>query len=269
MPGGSGMIRGNGKVGLSCTITHKEYMVRNFLIWIALLSAATYALNAQADSSQQVIFNQIYSAAERAYGMNQELVNGVLPESKNRDAIGHPYFLDYYTDQGSVIYRGKQYANLSLRYDIYDQQLLLIYLHDEVEYQLWLHKEFITEFSVEKKRFIHEALGAFKEPRFYQVIGEELPVKVLYHWEKGLTKVNAGNSEKSMFEQRKECYILFDNELVDFKGNRSFTGRFPSRFNKSIKKYLRKNSTKVKRASDTEMELLVEYINTLSPDGDK
>jgi hypothetical protein len=93
------MIRGNGKIGLSCTVIYKEYMVRYYLSWIALLSAASYALNAQADSSQQVIFNQIYSAAERAYGMNQELMNGVLPETKNRDAIGHPYFLDYYTDQ--------------------------------------------------------------------------------------------------------------------------------------------------------------------------
>lgn len=58
---------GNGKVGLSCTVIFKEYMVRNYLIWMVLLSAATYALNAQVDSSQQAIFNQIYSAAERSF----------------------------------------------------------------------------------------------------------------------------------------------------------------------------------------------------------
>ena len=244
-------------------------MSRKNLSCIVLLLAAAYALNAQVDSSRQVMFKEIYSAAERAYGMNQELMNGVLQESGEQDALGHPYFLDYYTDQGSVIYRGKLHTDLSLRYDIYNQQLLLIYLHDREEYHIWLHKHFITQFIVENKRFIHETLGAFKEPRFYQVIGEGHPVKVLYYWEKGLTKVNAGNSEKTMFEEQRESYILVDNEVYSFKGNRSFAGRFPMSFKKSIKEYLRKNATRVKRASDDEMENLVEYINTLSPDGNK
>jgi hypothetical protein len=245
-----------------------KYTIRNYLICLVLLSAASCALNAQEDRSRQALFNQIYSAAEREYGMHQELTNGVLLVSKNQDAIGHPYYLDYYTNQGSVIYRGKKYANLNLRYDLFDQQLMLIYLHDGVEYKLWLHKEFIAEFFVENKRFIHEILGGDKEPRFYQVIGEGLPVKVLYFWDKSLTKVNAGNSEKSMFEERKESYILRDNELVSFKGNRSFAGRFPSDFNKAIKKQIRKHAIKVKNATDAEMELLVEYINKLST-GDK
>jgi hypothetical protein len=244
------------------------YTIRNYLIWMILLSAASCALNAQVDRSQQAVFNQIYLAAEGEYGMPQELTNGVLLVSKNQEAIGHPYYLDYYTNQGSVIYRGKPYANLNLRYDLFDQQLLLIYLYDGVEYKLWLHKEFIAEFTVENKRFIHELLGDAKEPRFYQVIGESLPVKVLYFWEKSLSKVNAGNSEKSMFEERKERYILRDNELVSFKGNRSFAGRFPSDINKAIKKHIRKHSMKVKNATDAEMELLVEYINSLST-GDK
>ncbi len=263
------MIRENGKFGLSCSFILKEYMSRNYLTWTVLLSAATCAINAQVDSSQQAIFEEIYSAAEQAYGMNQELLNGVLQERVNHDALGHPYFLDYYTDQGSVIYRGKQYAGLSLRYDIYDQQLLLIHLHDGVEDKLWLHEEFITEFTIENKRFIRDTLGGLKEPRFYQVIGLDYPLKVFYYWEKGLTKVNAGNSEKTMFEERRESYILVDNKLVGFKGNRSFTGRFPTSFKKSIKEYLRKNTTKVKRASDAAMEHLVEYINTLSPGGNK
>lgn len=245
-----------------------KYTIRNYLICLVLLSAASCALYAQEDRSRQALFNQIYLAAEREYGMHQELTNGVLLVSKNQDAIGHPYYLDYYTNQGSVIYRGKKYANLNLRYDLFDQQLLHIYLHDGVEYKLWLHKEFIAEFYVENKRFIHEILGGDKEPRFYQVIGEGLPLKVLYYWEKSLTKVNAGNSEKSMFEERKESFILRDNELVSFKGNRSFAGKFPSDFNKAIKKQIRKHAIKVKNATDAEMELLVEYINSLST-GDK
>ncbi len=111
-------------------------MIRNYFSLILFLLFANNAINAQVDSSQQLLFNQIFSAAEKEYGIDQELINGLLFEDKNQDVIGHPYLLNYYSNQGSLIYRGKQYSNLLLRYDIYDQQVLLIYLFNNVEYKL-------------------------------------------------------------------------------------------------------------------------------------
>jgi hypothetical protein len=231
------------------------------------LFATTQALHGQSDSVQEAVFKQIYAAAEREYGMHQELLNGALPPARLQDAIGHPYHLDYFSNQGSVTYRGKQYSNLNLRYDVFDQEVLLSYPHGGEEYQVCLHKEYITEFTIENKRFVHKSLGSFEKPRFYQVIGEGLPVKVLYHWEKGLRRVNAGNAEKSMFEEQKESYVFLDQELLSFTGNRSFAGSFPPDFNKAVKRHLREHSTKVKNASDAEMERLVEYLNTLISGG--
>lgn len=249
------------------TLIHRPSMIRSCLSCIFFLLAVNQALHAQVDSTQEAVFKQVYAAAEREYGMHQELLNGALPPARLQDAIGHPYHLDYFSNQGSVSYRGKQYSRLNLRYDVFDQEVLLIYPHGGEEYQVWLHKEYIAEFSIENKRFVHESLGSFQAPRFYQVIGEGLPVKVLYHWEKGLRRVNAGNTEKSIFEEQKESYIFRDHELLSFTGNRSFTGSFPPEFNKAIKKYLREHSTKVKNATDAEMERLVEYVNTLSNGG--
>jgi len=238
-------------------------MIRNYFSLILFLSLANNAVNAQVDSSQQVLFNQIYSAAEKEYGINQELINGLLFENKNQDAIGHPYFLNYYSNQGSVIYRGKHYSNLNLRYDIHDQQVLLIYVFDSVEYKLHLQKEFITEFTIENKKFISEAFGASEDAIFYQVIGEGFPIEILRFWEKGLSNIYANNSDEKMFSENNETFILFNNKLVSFNGNRSFTQKFSSRSKTAIRKFFRKNKTKVKHANDFEMELLVEFINTL------
>ncbi len=48
--------------------------------------------------------------------------------------------------------------------------------------------------------------------------------------------------------EQKETFILFNNKLLSFKGNRSFTRKFSSKSKTAIKKYLRKNKIKVKHA---------------------
>lgn len=242
----------------------RQDILGNYFSWILFLLLANNALNAQVDSSQQLLFNQMYSAAEQEYGIHQELIKGLLFENKNQDAKGHPYLLNYYSNQGSVIYRGKQYSKLNLRYDVHDQQVLLIYLFDNVEYKLHLQNEFITEFTIENKKFINDAFGANEDAKYYQVIGGDCPIKVLYFWKKNLENLYAYNSDKKMFSaELKETFILFNNQLVSFNGNRSFTNKFTSKSKTAIKKYFRKNKTKVKRANDYEMELLIEFINAL------
>jgi len=257
------------EINLQFNIDPSKYdipdMIRKYFILILFLLLANNTVNAQVDSSQQFLFNQIYSAAEKEYGINQELINGILFENKNPNAIGHPYFLDYYSNTGTVIYRGQHYSNLNLRYDIYDQQVLLIYLFNKIEYKLHLHNEFITEFTIENKKFIKKAFGANEVAKFYQVIGEDLPIKMLYFWGKNLSNIYINNPDIKIFtSMQKETFILFNNELVSFNGNRSFTGKFPSVSKTAIKKYFRMNETKVKLANDYEMELLIEFINTLA-----
>ena len=95
------------------TTGHHEanrYGVRIYLCLIMILVAAciaSSALHAQADSSQHILFAKIHSAAEEEYGIHHELVNGALFEDKYQDVIGHPYYLNYFSDKGSLVYRGK------------------------------------------------------------------------------------------------------------------------------------------------------------------
>lgn len=234
-----------------------------FNLVIFLLLAHT-AVNAQVNSSQQLLFKQIYTAAENEYGIHQELINGVLFEKKHQDVTGHPYLLDYYSNTGSVIYKGKKYSSLNLRYDIYDQQLLLIYLFDTIEYKLYLQKEFITEFNIDNKKYILKAFHSDEEARIYQVLGEDLPARILYFWQKGVSNIYNNNSDEKAFSPaQRETYILLNNQLVSYKGNRSFTRKFAHDHRTVIKAYLRKNRMRVRHATDNEMESLIQIINAL------
>lgn len=239
-------------------------MVRNYFILILFLSLASFALNAQVDGSQQLLFDQIYAAAETEYGIDQELINAPLFENRNQNVNGLPYLLNYYTNQGSVIYRGKHYSNLNLRYDLYNQQVLLIYIFDNVEYIIQLQKELLSEFNIEDKKFINEAYGRDGDARFYQVIGQDFPIRILYSWQKGLNNVYVNNPDiKKYSPEQKETFILLNNKLEIFTGNRSLVRTFTSETKSAIKDYLRKNNMKVNQANDEKMELLIEFINTL------
>jgi len=114
-----------------------------------------------------------------------------------------------------------------------------------------------------------DTFGANEEAKFYQVLGEDLPIRILYSWKKGLSQLNNNNSDIRMFSEQKETFILRNNKLVRFNGNRSLAGKFSSTSKTPIKKYLRKNKTKVKHATDDEMELLIEFINTVDTQGNK
>jgi len=89
-----------------------------------------------------------------------------------------------------------------------------------------------------------DTFGANEEAKFYQVLGEDLPIRILYSWKKDLSQLNTNNSDIRMFYEQKETFILYYNNLVSFNGNRSFTRKFSSNSKTAIKKYLSKNKTK-------------------------
>ncbi len=240
-------------------------MIRNYFSLALFLLLANNALHAQVDSPQELLFNQIYLAAEKEYGIDQELINGPLFENKNQDVNGHPYLLDYYSNTGSVVFKGKQYSNLNLRYDIYGQQLLLIYLFDTLEYKLHLQKEFITGFTIENRKFINETFSAGENKKYYQVFGEDFPIRIFYFWKKDLSNLYANNPDIKVFSPaQKESFILLNGKGLSYKGNRTFANSFSSKSKAAIKEYLRKHKIKVLQASDNEMELLIEFINSLA-----
>lgn len=237
-----------------------------FLISTILLSSFfNTGINAQNDISQPTLFNNIYSAAELEYGIDQELVNGVLFENFYLPIVGHPYFLVDTFLNGGMVYRGKQYSDLLLKYDLYDQQLLVNYVLNDFQIIFYLPTEFISEFNIENKKFVKHSFPGEETDRFYQIVGKDYPVKILYLFEKIRTKTYKYFSPSYEFSVvMKSSFLLINSNLVGYNRNGSFVSKFPKQDHKLIKTFIRKNKISVKNSSDNEIYSLIKYCNSLT-----
>lgn len=242
-----------------------EHFTSIFLLSTVLLSSFfNTEINAQTDSSQQILFNQIYLAAELEYGIDQELVNGVLFENIYLYAIGHPYFLADSFNNGRVVYHRKLYPDLLLKYDLYDQQVIVNYTSSDMQVIFILPKKFISEFNIGNKKFVKRSVPGKEDDRIYQSIGEVYPVEILYTWEKIRTNSYHNFLPSYEFgEDKKSSFLLINSNLLAYNRNGSFVSKFPEKNQKLIKKYIRENRIRVKHSTDSEMESLIRYCNSL------
>jgi hypothetical protein len=237
-----------------------NYTFMFLLSTILLSSFFIKEIKAQNDTSQKVLINQIYSAAELEYGIDQNLVNGVYFENLYQYTIGHPYLLANTFINGSVVFRGNQYSDLLLKYDLFNQQLLVNYAFNDIHVLFYLPKEFISEFIIENKIFVKRSIPGEVNDRIYQIIGKDYPTKILYTWEK------IGTDFIYYFEYgeaNRSSFIVIGSNQLGYNRNRSFIHKFPKQHQKLIKKYIHENKIRVKYSSDYEMDLLITYCNKL------
>jgi hypothetical protein len=201
---------------------------------------------------------------DHIYGLDQTLCNGkkytyVAPPGSN----GNQYLLSPFFSVGSVTIRGQCYRDITLNYDIFNQQLLLQYADDIGPVNIIeVSKAWLTAFSMANRNF--EFLNLEKEPQFYQVLGEG-PVRILYFWRKSINLNDAIGSSNFIFTAAlRDCYVLLNGQLKPFNTKRSLINIFDPGHRQEIKSYLRKHNVKVKKASDQAMADLITFIGNLN-----
>jgi hypothetical protein len=238
--------------------------IKFLLITILSHSIISPEVIGQKDPSEQALFNQIYSAAEKEYGIDQVLVNGVYFENIYARSLGHPYLQADTFKNGSVVFRGEKYSDILLKYDTYNQHLLVKYLFKDVPVIFYLPVEYISEFLIENRKFEKRAVKGEQAEIIFQIIGEHYPVQLTYRWEKISYRSFHNVIPSYAFSlDMKTSYIVLGENIFPFKGNGSFARIFPEQYQKEIKKYIRGNKIKVKRETDLRMERLINYINSL------
>jgi hypothetical protein len=199
------------------------------------------------------------------YGYDPLLYNGrVYAYFPKPGTTGTPYIFPEFDKQGSVTLRGVTYANLNLNYDLYNQQVILNYKtllgsSSFIELSLaWLetfeikdlHFEIVTNTDTSK--------------RIFQVLGSG-PYQIRYSLYKALLPDSRTAARNYFFTgTEKERYVFSGDKMTKYKNNRSFIAAFNTKQQDSIRKFIRKNKIKVKKASDFKMTELINYCNTLS-----
>ena len=104
-----------------------------------------------------------------------------------------------------------------MKYDIYEQKMLINYQFNDKQLNILLLNEFISEFSFNGKMFGFFSFSEMK-PAFFQVIAGGNDLKCLYHWYKE-RRESYHNRTYSSYEfagSIKKCYLLMQDKLLPF-----------------------------------------------------
>ncbi len=238
-----------------------RYLKYFFLLFICFYSGA-------AKNHAQTIYDSTIYNWEKyfylSYGPDYNLINGIKYLNLYPTVIGHPFFGENQFYTGRLVIADREYQDVYLKYDIYNQNIILRYSRVAGgTAQILLHNEFIHEFKIDGKRF---RKYSFSETgtRFYQVVTSG-KLYCLYHWEKVLNYSPTSTSSLYNFTpQKKEAYIVMNGKLYRFKSKKQFLKLFPVQHQKEIKQFIRNNKILLKNESDGNMRRLLEFCNQLT-----
>lgn len=238
-------------------------MIIRCLKYSLLLSVCLYS--GVAKTQTQIIYDStIYSWKkyfDLSYGPDYNLINGIKYLYLYSNVDGHPFFAENQFYSGSLVMADKEYQNVYLKYDLYNQNMILQYSHfiggtD----QILLQNEFIHEFKIDGTLF---RKYSFPETgtKFYQVVTSG-KIYCLYYWGKDLNYSTL--SFYNFTPQKKVSYIVKNGNPYRFKSKKQFRRLFPVQHQKEIKQFIRKNKIRLKNESDGNMRRLLVFCNQLT-----
>ena len=239
-------------------------LMKYLFVFSLFVLSVSFSLFAQEQSHDaRTDYNRLYKSVIDEYGFDQVLDNGFLYIEKYTRKIGHQFFMKDQLYNGTLVYRGEVYKGIEMKYDIYDQQLVLsINNNNSTEWIVPLN-DFISVFSLGDKFFSKYNFGGVT--RFYQLVNDTGKVKCLYYWFKQSFDSNninyLGFSEFTQSE--KENYLLLDGSLKKYTTNRSFTKLFPNEIRARLREYIRNNHINVTKSSDEKIKELLTFCNSL------
>jgi hypothetical protein len=197
------------------------------------------------------------------YGYDPLLYNGRMYIFYMPGTGGTQYLYNDFDTKGSIRIRSVTYTNLSINYDIYNQQLILKY-KDALGSPRLIEISFawLESFTINNNKFeIYTEADSSK--RIYQVLGSG-DKKIMFYHQKELLLHNQQISGSYYFSKgTREKYVLNGTQKVKFNSNHGFISVFKPSEQELLKKYLRQQNINVKKANDFMLNELINYCKTL------
>lgn len=142
----------------------------------------------------------------------------------------HHFFKEPNFVLGSIIYDGQPYFNLELKYNVFDDELLLKNSEKSMAPIVQLNKHKITNFTINQHRFTNISFNknSVDLTGFFEILDQNDSI-VLY--KKHLKKQFAKTDRKTVYYEFKslsEYYIQYKNSFYKIKKLRNFNSIFPS-----------------------------------------
>ncbi len=228
---------------------------RDGLVFLGIIAYSTWCagnIYGQASTAEKEYYQWF---DERTGVEHSNLYEGTLSFEKYATTNGeHKFFesLDYL--KGDIVYDGETYFNVDMKYDLYEDELILPLRSDTKVVMLQLVKERVKEFVIDDHRFIKiEDKKSSNEDTdgFFEMIMKTPFFTVLKKYKKVRYSVYKKNMALNKFVGEVNYYVDYKNQLYRVKNKKDIIKIFPQ-----YKNDLSKHSTKSQAKKDKENYLI-------------
>lgn len=209
------------------------------------------------------LFLLVNNKVDSILGNDFLLMNARFLINKYTRAKGTPFFDATYDTPGKLILGKKEYNDIRLMYDIYDQKLSFVTEQTGINGTiLQLNNQDITRFHLDNKIFVNSfELPILPQTGFYEEIFLGKHLKVYGRWSKDyvdrITMVNIGE----FTSQIRKLLFEINGKMVDISSEKRFLKIFAGEKNK-VKSFMKENKIRLFKSSNNDIIKLFSYTDS-------
>jgi|FLOH01.1.fsa_nt_gi hypothetical protein len=250
-------------------MNHSKKLFRNRITTKCIL-AFFFILNTAYISSQTSSNDRdYYNWFDSKLGLeNTGLHNGIIYEEIYKTIDGnHKFYLTSQFTKGSIIYDGQAYFDVEMKYDIYEDVLIVKLPSHSAYYIIKLINDKINRFSINNHQFIKKSERNeefFNETisGFYEIYFQSEHIS-LFKKHKKSRKERIGESfVYNEFKDDSEYIVSYKNHYYKISSKKDLKTLFP-KLKKNINNFYKSNKRLFKSDNDSFMIQLIKHVNSL------
>jgi hypothetical protein len=176
----------------------------------------------------------------------------------------HKFFESDKFQKGNVIYDGQVFNNVTLRFNVYDDVLIVNIQQKKRNSFFQLISDKVNSFQINNHEFRYlDPIDNSNVQGFYEVISEEKGLKI---FKKHIKKKNEQNDKSIVYfeftTKNPDYFFQFDGKFYELNNKRDLISKFPN-YKKEIKDFYKDYRGQSRNSPDTFMKNLSKEINLL------
>ncbi|WP_316820885.1 hypothetical protein [Pedobacter gandavensis] len=193
---------------------------------------------------------------------NPSLYNGIAYPSYLDENIyhnKHAFLRDSLFKAGTLVYSGRFYKDVALKYDIILDEVVI--LHQFLESEVVLRRSEVSEFSIGDDHFINIPEGKNIPPGYYEIVLKGKTKVLRKHKKTYRYSIPYLGSTQNVIDEYDPKYYIENNRQFNLvKNEKSLYDIFPDK-KKELKDFIQKNDLLIKESPGTSLRLVAEFID--------
>lgn len=226
-----------------------------YLLIFGIICLLPAALAAQLTADKDISLN---------YTVPSNLLQGRIYSPNYFPIKGSPFLTENWMAHDFNLLNN-EYYNMPVWYDIYADDLILLYQKAQNLLFIRLNRNQVKNFRFADRKFVNLAYSKYREsglPEGYYEVLREGQIGLLAK-RKLLVEDNTQDWSSSFYRED-SWYLWKEGQIHEIRNKKSFLGAIDEQYKKEIVRFAKKQGIRLRNAGDREWELMVDFVNTLN-----